>query len=110
MLATPWPYSGSPQFLLLPPHEKILIAEKRPGFSIVITWFLQNLPSDYRCLFDFLKTPCLAKPVEIVWPRANYYILAYEEEIRTFFANSIKETISFKDRVMELLDEETEVT
>jgi hypothetical protein len=61
--------------------------------------------SDYDAYLTSLRR-LASLPVEIL-AQGHYYILAGEEEISTFFANSIKETISFKDRVMELLDEET---
>lgn len=103
VLATPGHTQDHHSFYL--PHEKILIAGEAAGIFYSHNVITPEFTSDYDAYLTSLRR-LASLPVEIL-AQGHYYILAGEEEIRTFFAKSIKETISFKDRVMELLDEET---
>ena len=60
--------------------------------------------SDYDAYVSSLQR-LAALPVE-VFCQGHYSILVGGEEISAFFKQSINETIRFKDRVLELLDEE----
>lgn len=102
VLATPGHTQDHHSFYL--PHEKILIAGEAAGVFYSHNVISPEFTSDYDAYLASLRR-IASLPVEIL-AQGHYYILAGEEEIRTFFAHSIKETISFKDRVMELLDEE----
>jgi glyoxylase-like metal-dependent hydrolase (beta-lactamase superfamily II) len=86
------------------PNEKILIAGEAAGVcyghGVVSTEFV----FDYDAYVSSLQR--LADlPVE-VFCQGHYSILVGREEISAFFKQSMNETIRFKDRVLELLDEE----
>lgn len=102
VLSTPGHTQDHHSFYL--PHEKILLAGEAAGVFYSHNVISPEFTSDYDAYLASLRR-IASLPVEIL-AQGHYYILAGEEEIRTFFAHSIKETISFKDRVMELLDEE----
>jgi len=84
--------------------EKILIAGEAAGLLMrsgeVTTEFLFN----YDAYVSSLER-LAALPVE-VFCQGHQLVLVGEDKINAFFKRSIHETISFKDRVLELLDEE----
>lgn len=84
--------------------EKILIAGEAAGLLMdsgeVTTEFLFNYDA-YMSSLERLAT----LPIE-VFCQGHQLVLVGREEIRAFFERSISETICFKDRVYELLDEE----
>jgi 2-aminobenzoylacetyl-CoA thioesterase len=102
ILATPGHTQDHFSFYL--PNEKILIAGEAAGVyygpGIVTTEFV----SDYDAYVSSLQR-LAALPVE-VFCQGHYSILVGREEISAFFKQSIDVTICFKDRVLELLDEE----
>ena len=84
--------------------EKILIAGEAAGLLMqsgdVTTEFLASY-DDYVSSFERLA----ALPIE-VFCQGHQLVISGREEVNTFLERSIRETISFKDRVFELLDEE----
>lgn len=86
------------------PDEKLLFAGEAAGVFYSHDTITTEFAYDYDAyLSSLLRLSAL--PVEI-FCQGHYYILAGRDEISTFFEKSIKETTSFKARVMELLDEE----
>ena len=86
------------------PDEKILFAGEAAGVFYSHDTITTEFAYDYDAyLSSLLRLSAL--PAEI-FCQGHYYILAGRDEISTFFEKSIRETTSFKDRVMELLDEE----
>ncbi len=102
ILATPGHTQDHHSFYL--PAEKILIAGEAGGVyyapGVVSTEFV----SDYDAYLASLRR-LSALPTE-VFCQGHYFILTGREEISAFFERSISGTIRFKDRVMELLEEE----
>ncbi|HWQ74141.1 MAG TPA: MBL fold metallo-hydrolase [Syntrophomonas sp.] len=102
ILATPGHTQDHHSFYL--PAEKILIAGEAAGVyyapGVVSTEFV----SDYEAYLASLQR-LSTLPTE-VFCQGHYFILTGQDEISAFFERSISETISFKDRIMELLEEE----
>lgn len=104
VLATPGHTQDHHSFYL--PQEKILIAGEAAGVFYSSKVISTEFTSDYDAYLNSLRR-LAALPVE-VFCQGHYYILTGREEIESLFAKSIQETISFKDRVMELLSEENQ--
>jgi glyoxylase-like metal-dependent hydrolase (beta-lactamase superfamily II) len=86
------------------PGEKILFAGEAAGVFYSHDSITTEFAYDYDAYLSSLLR--LSKlPVDI-FCQGHYYILSGQDEVRTFFEQSIKETTGFKDRVMELLEEE----
>lgn len=102
VLATPGHTQDHHSFYL--PQEKILIAGEAAGVFYSHQVISTEFTSDYDAYLDSLQR-LAALPVE-VFCQGHYYVLTGREEIEILFARSIRETISFKNRVMELLREE----
>jgi glyoxylase-like metal-dependent hydrolase (beta-lactamase superfamily II) len=86
------------------PGKKILFAGEAAGVFYSHDTITTEFAYDYDAyLSSLLRLSAL--PAEI-FCQGHYYILAGRDEISTFFEKSIRETTGFKDRVMELLDEE----
>lgn len=102
ILATPGHTQDHYSFYL--PNEKILIAGEAAGVyyghGVVSTEFV----SDYDAYVSSLQR-LAALPVE-VFCQGHYSNLVGREKISAFFKQSMNETIRFKDRVLELLEEE----
>ena len=84
--------------------EKILIVGEAAGQSIGPGMVSTEFVSDYDAYVSSLQR-LLALPVEILC-LGHDLVLVGREEISAFFERSITATIHFKDRILELLDEE----
>lgn len=84
--------------------EKILIAGEAAGQSIGPGMVSTEFVSDYDAYVSSLQR-LLALPVEILC-LGHDLVLVGREEISAFFERSITATIHFKERILELLDEE----
>ncbi len=86
------------------PDQKILFAGEAAGVfyshEVVTTEFAYDYDAYLASLLRLAELPAE------VFCQGHYYILTGRDEIKTFFDKSIRETTGFKDRVMELLDEE----
>jgi glyoxylase-like metal-dependent hydrolase (beta-lactamase superfamily II) len=102
ILATPGHTQDHYSYYL--PNGKILIAGEAAGVyyghGVVSTEFV----SDYDAYVSSLQR-LAALPVE-VFCQGHYSNLVGREKISAFFKQSMNETIRFKDRVLELLEEE----
>lgn len=102
ILATPGHTRDHHSFYM--PRERILIAGEAAGLLLqsgdVATEFLSSY-DDYLSSLERLA----ALPVDI-FCQGHGLVLVGREEINDFFRRSIEETISFKERVFELLDQE----
>ncbi|MEA4924197.1 MAG: MBL fold metallo-hydrolase [Syntrophomonadaceae bacterium] len=102
ILATPGHTQDHHSFYL--PAEKILIAGEAGGVYYAPGVVSSEFVSNYDTYLASLRR-LSALPTEIFCQGHNF-ILTGREEISAFFERSINETISFKDRAMELLEEE----
>ncbi|HNX29557.1 MAG TPA: MBL fold metallo-hydrolase [Syntrophomonadaceae bacterium] len=102
VLSTPGHTQDHHSFYL--PDKKILIAGEAAGVFYSSEVVSPEFAYDYDAYLASLMR-LAALEVE-VFCQGHYYILAGRDEISTFFDKSIRETISFKDRVFELLDKE----
>lgn len=102
VLATPGHTRDHHSYYL--PGERILIAGEAAGVyyasGVVSTEFVY----DYDAYLSSLQR-LAALPAE-VFCQGHYHVLIGRKEISAFFRQSISETISFRERVLELLDEE----
>lgn len=102
ILATPGHTRDHHSFYM--PKEKILVAGEAAGLLLesgdVTTEFL----SSYESYLASLKR-LSALPIDI-FCQGHGLVVVGREEINNFLERSISETIRFKDRVLELLDEE----
>ncbi|MEA1962142.1 MAG: MBL fold metallo-hydrolase [Bacillota bacterium] len=87
------------------PKEKILIAGEAGGVYYGPETVSTEFVSDYDAYVASLKR-LAALPTE-VFCQGHYHHLVGTEEISAFFKRSLSETIHFKERVLELLDEES---
>lgn len=101
-LATPGHTKDHYSFFM--PKEKVLMAGEAAGVyyapGIVSTEFVFNYDSYLSSLQRLASLPTE------VFCQGHYQHLMGREEISAFFEQSINSTISFKNRVLELLDEE----
>ncbi len=102
MLATPGHTQDHYSFYL--PNNKILIAGEAAGVYYGPGLISTEFVADYDAYVSSLQR-LAALPVE-VFCQGHYSVLVGKEEISSFFEQSINETIRFKDRVWEILDEE----
>lgn len=102
VLATPGHTQDHHSFWL--PGEKILFAGEAAGVFYSHDTITTEFAYDYDAYLSSLLR-LAALPVE-TFCQGHYYILTGQEEVSTFFAKSIHETTGFKNRVIELLDEE----
>ena len=102
VMATPGHTQDHHSFYL--PHEKILIAGEAAGVYYGPNTISPEFVSDYDSYLSSLQRLALL-PVE-VYCQGHYACLTGEEEISAYFERSLRETIRFKERVFELLDEE----
>jgi len=86
------------------PNEKILVAGEAAGVYYGPQTISPEFVSDYDAYVSSLQRLALL-PVE-VYCQGHYACMVGEEEIRNYFERSLHETIRFKERVFELLDEE----
>ncbi len=102
VLATPGHTRDHHSFYL--PRERILIAGEAAGLlhqsGVVATEFLSSY-NDYLASLERLT----ALSVD-VFCQGHGLVLVGREEIKDFFRRAIEETVSFKERVFELLDKE----
>lgn len=102
VLSTPGHTQDHHSFYL--PQEKILIAGEAAGVYYGPNTISPEFVSDYDAYLSSLER--LARlPVE-VYCQGHYACLVGEEEISDYFRRSFRETVRFKERVFELLDEE----
>lgn len=86
------------------PKEKILIAGEASGCLDSSDNIMAEFLSDYEAYLSSLQR--LADlPIEVLC-QGHRFVFVGREEVRAFLERSIRETICFKDRVGELLDEE----
>lgn len=104
VLATPGHTQDHHSFYL--PQEKILIAGEAAGLYYSPTMVSPEFVSDYDAYLASIQRLALL-PME-VFCQGHFACLVGEEEISDFFKRSINETICFKNRVDELLEEEAE--
>ncbi len=102
VLATPGHTQDHHSYWL--PKEKILFAGEAAGVFYSHDTITTEFAYDYDAYLASLLR--LAELPAEVFCQGHYYILSGREEVRSFFEKSIHETTGFKDRVMELLDEE----
>jgi len=102
VMATPGHTQEHHSFYL--PQEKILIAGEAAGLYYSPTLISPEFVSDYDAYLASIQRLALL-PVE-VFCQGHFACLVGEEEIDDFFKRSINETIRFKCRVDQLLDEE----
>lgn len=86
------------------PQEEILIAGESAGLLLNSGMVTTEFVSDYEAYLSSLRRLALL-PTQI-FAQAHGLVLAGREEITDFFRRSIMETVAFKNRVLELLDEE----
>lgn len=103
ILATPGHTQDHYSFYL--PNEKILIAGEAAGIYYSSGVVSHQFVFDYDAYLTSLQR-LAALHIE-VFCQGHYLNLVGREEISAFFKQSINETICFKDRVLELLDEES---
>ncbi len=84
--------------------EKILIAGEAAGLLLHSGYVTTEFLSSYDSYVSSLQR-IAALPIDI-FCQGHQMALVGSEKIKTFLERSINETISFKDRVFELLDEE----
>lgn len=102
VMATPGHTQDHLSFYL--PHERILIAGEAAGVYYGPNTISPEFVSDYDSYLSSLQRLALL-PVEI-YCQGHYACMTGEEEISAYFERSLRETIRFKERVFELLDEE----
>jgi len=102
VIATPGHTQDHHSFYL--PQEKILIAGEAAGLYYSPTMLSPEFVSDYDAYLASIRRLALL-PTE-VFCQGHFACLVGEEEISDYFKRSIDETIRFKNRVDELLDEE----
>jgi len=102
ILATPGHTRDHHSFYL--PREKVMIAGEAAGLLLNTGEVTTEFLFDYDAyLLSLQKLAQL--PIEVFCQGHNLVIIG-EEKIKTFLERSIQETIDFKDRALELLDEE----
>jgi glyoxylase-like metal-dependent hydrolase (beta-lactamase superfamily II) len=102
VFATPGHTQDHHSFYL--PKEKILIAGEAAGVYYGPTTISPEFVSDYDAYLSSIQRLALL-PVE-VYCQGHIACLSGEKEISDYFKRSISETIRFRNRVDELLDEE----
>lgn len=102
ILATPGHTRDHHSYYL--PKEKILIAGEAAGLLLHSGYVTTEFLSSYDAYVSSLKR-IAALPIDI-FCQGHQMVLVGSEEIKNFLERSINETISFKDRVYDLLDEE----
>lgn len=86
------------------PQDEILIAGEAAGVYYGPTTISPEFVSDYEAYLSSIKRLALL-PAQ-VYCQGHFACLTDEKEISDYFKRSISETIRFKNRVDELLDEE----
>ncbi len=102
VLATPGHTQDHHSFYL--PKDKILIAGEAAGVYYGPTTISPEFVSDYDAYLSSIQRLAML-PAEI-YCQGHFACITGEKEINDFFKQSIRETIRFKNRVDELLDEE----
>jgi glyoxylase-like metal-dependent hydrolase (beta-lactamase superfamily II) len=102
VMATPGHTQDHHSFYL--PHDKILIAGEAAGVYYGPQTISPEFVSDYDAYVSSLQR--LARLPVDVYSQGHYACMTGEEEIKAYFERSLRETIRFKERVFELLDEE----
>ncbi len=102
VFATPGHTQDHHSFYL--PQDKILIAGEAAGVYYSPTTISPEFVSDYDAYLSSIQRLAML-PAEI-YCQGHFACLTDEKEINDYFKRSINETIRFKNRVDELLDEE----
>lgn len=102
VMATPGHTQDHYSFYL--PNERILIAGEAAGVYYGPKTISPEFVSDYDAYLSSLQR--LALLPAAVYCQGHYACMAGEDQISAYFERSLSETIRFKERVFELLDEE----
>ena len=86
------------------PEGKILFAGEAAGVRYSPEWVSSEFAADYDLYLSSLKR-LAALPVE-VFCQAHHSVLVGREEVSQLFRQSLKETIDYKEKIMEMLAEE----